>query len=162
DRGALAGRNQASDCQFPWGGSTLTCIEKAKARTRSGITSHCAKGCPTCYDSANNCDPTAHLDQWVANDINMNPPDVGDEIFISFLYEELACTDENTLTPHEAKCRDTVPGLIGRHVAAFLKCLSRCRYAQFQGTLPLSPDPCVPPNAELNTAACYQEARHTF
>jgi hypothetical protein len=162
DKSALVGKNPASDCQFPWGGATLACIEKAKTRTRTAITSHCAAGCPTCYDSGGDCDASAHLDQWVANDINMNRPDVADEIFVSFLYDEFACTDQNTLTTHETLCRDAVPVLVGRHVAAFLKCLSRCRYAQFKGELPLSPDPCVPPTAEPTTFACYQAARAKF
>lgn len=162
DKSALAGKNPASDCQFPWGGATLSCIEKAKTRTRTAITSHCVAGCPTCYDSGGDCDASSHLDQWVANDINFNRPDVGDEIFVSFLYDQFACADENTLTTHEALCRDTVPVLVGRHVVAFLKCLSRCRYAQFKGALPLSPDPCVPPTAEPTTLACYQSARAKF
>src|SRR5262249_46690436 len=162
DRSALVGKNPASDCQFPWGGATRACIEKAKARTRAAVTSHCATGCPTCFDSGNDCDASSHLDQWVATDINMNRPDVGDEIFVSFLYDRFSCTDENTLTTHEALCRDAVPVLVGRHVAAFLKCLSRCRYAQFKGALPLSPDPCVPPTAERTTFACYQAARANF
>ena len=162
DKSALVGKNPASDCQFPWGGATLACIEKAKTRTRATITSHCAAGCPACYDSGGDCDASAHLDQWVATDINMNRPDVADEIFVSFLYDDFACADENTLTTHEALCRDAVPVLVGRHVAAFLKCLSRCRYAQFKGALPLSPDPCVPPTAEPTTFACYQAARAKF
>src|SRR6516164_3133057 len=105
DKSALVGKDPASDCQFPWGGSTLACIEKAKAKTRATITSHCAAGCPTCYDSGGDCDASSHLDQWVATDINMNRPDVADEIFVSFLYDQFACTDQNNLTTHEASCR---------------------------------------------------------
>jgi len=163
DAGALAGKNAASDCELPWGGATLGCINMAKAKARATITSKCASACPSCYDSGNNCDAQNHLDQWVAKDINGNRPDVGVEIFVSLHYSnELSCADQNTLTPTEAKCREAVDVLVGKHVAAVLKCLGRCRAAQAKGALPLDPDPCVPPSTESNTAACYGAARDKF
>src|SRR6185369_7938813 len=91
----------------------------AKAKARATITSKCASACPSCYDSGNNCDAQNHLDQWVAKDINGNRPDVGVEIFVSLHYSnELSCADQNTLTPTEAKCREAVDVLVGKHVAA--------------------------------------------
>jgi hypothetical protein len=162
DAGALAGKNAASDCQYPWGGATLACIQKAKAKTSGLITRRCTDNCPPCYDSGGNCDAASNLDQWVAKEHNGNRPADGVEIFVSFGYEAFACTDENTLTLSERKCRDTVPVLAAKHTAAFLRCLTRCRGAQVKGALPIDPDPCIPPGAEPDTAACYQAARDKF
>lgn len=162
DAGAVAGKNPAGDCRYPWGGNTLACVEKAKTKTRAGITSRCANACPACYDSTGNCNAATGLDQWLANDINNNPPDVGVEIFASFLYDELTCADENTLTVAEARCRERLGVFGAKYLTAFSRCLARCRRAQASGYLPLSPDPCRPPATDQATADCYDSTRLAF
>jgi hypothetical protein len=162
DAGAAAGKNPASDCQLPWGGATLACIEKAKGSANGAFGSRCGGGCPACYDSGGNCDAVSHLDKWIAKEINGNRPADSVEIFVSLLYDQYACTDENTLTAGELRCRDTIARMMGKQVATILGCLTRCRAKQAKGVLPLAPDPCVQPTAEPATAACYLDAANRF
>src|SRR5580765_7493242 len=69
DASALAGRNAASDCQYPWEGATLGCIGRRRQDQRRDH-APCTGNCPPCYDSGGNCNAASNLDQWVAKDIN--------------------------------------------------------------------------------------------
>lgn len=163
DEGAQAGHNSAADCEFPWGGTTLTCIQNAAAKGNLAITKKCAGGCPACYDGGGNCDALAGFGAWVGNEINGNRPIDSVEIFVSLEYTyNLLCTDQNTLDPAEAACRADLDALGGKYLAAVGKCLGKCRAGQAKGKIVLSPDPCRLPASDPKTAACYAAALAKF
>jgi hypothetical protein len=163
DAKAFAGGNP-SDCEYPWGGETLACIDRAVDSGNRAIAKRCETSCPACYDAGGNCDPSGGgFSAWVANEINMNPPLDSVEIFVSLEYTyNLACTDQNTLEAPEAACRADMDAIGGKYFAAVSKCLAKCRYAQAKGKVALDPDPCRPPAADPSTANCYAKARDKF
>jgi hypothetical protein len=164
DAGTYAGKNPASDCEYPWGGATLACIDKAANAGDLAIVKRCAVGCPACYDAGANCDSTSGgFSAWVASEINQHTPIDSVEIFVSLEYTySLVCSDENTLEPAEAACRAGMDAAGGKYFVAFSKCLAKCRYAQVKGQLALDLDPCRPPAADPSTASCYAKARAKF
>jgi hypothetical protein len=150
-RGLLRkGLVSASDCMFPYGGATLSCIDDpvkgTEAKAIATIGKGCTVDCPECYDGGN-C--TAEIGSRVTN--------IG--FALDFVAGPIWCDDSGSgdgLTAGEAKCQDTVGKTVAKVVAAKSKCYDKCVSNQFKGVVP--PGACEPPATDGPTQTCVASA----
>lgn len=142
EQGERKGLNQASDCEPPYAGTTLACVQLAESKSESLEVSKCAKDCPECYTGG---DCTADASARVANT----------ETQVDVLRLLVFCDDSGSpdgLTKGEAKCADTVAKTLSNFAKKKLLCLSKCRKDEHKGKVPVGS--CTPPPSDMKASAC--------
>jgi hypothetical protein len=142
EQGERKGLNPASDCEPPYAGATLACVQKAESKAEALEVSKCAKDCPECYTGG---DCTADASARVADT----------ETQVDVLRLAVFCDDSGSgdlLTKAEAKCADTVAKTLSNFAKKKLLCLSKCRKDEHKEKVPVGS--CTPPPSDLKASAC--------
>jgi hypothetical protein len=144
EQGARKGLNLASDCEPPYAGATLACVQKAETKAEALEVSKCAKDCPECYTGG---DCAADADARVA----AAEGDVDDLRLVVYCTEVL----DPPLTKAEAKCADTVAKSLSNFAKKKLNCYSKCRKDEHKAKVPVGS--CDPPASDPKAAACIDK-----
>jgi hypothetical protein len=147
DKGAAAGEHPDSDCLPPYGGAALACVQAAEAKAaRSAATKKCVADCPECF--------TGGCPAYVGGLVSLA------EILVDAGVPDITCDESQSgdgLTPDERKCRQAVASQAAKIGTATAKCLTKCRKAEEEGTLP--PGACVPATVtDPETVECLEKA----
>jgi len=144
---ARKGKHLLTQCAFPFGGTTTTCLDDpekgARAKTVAAVVKACEKDVPECYVPG----AAATTTQWATDQYNF------EQAVTEYSTLTIFCVDfgGGMPTAKEAACQKAVSQNLTRFWATYRKIYGRCKQGEAQGKIAVGA--CVPPATHAPTAS---------